>query len=83
MLKADAIKHYKTSYKLAQAIGISPSAVYQWGTLVPPPSAIKIEIHTQGKIKVNPHLYTQDRSDEAKKKRSGRARLEKSRGTKR
>ena len=35
MRTEDAVEVFKTKEALAKAIGISPSAVYQWGDIVP------------------------------------------------
>jgi len=53
LILAELIKHFETQAKMANALGLSPSAVSQWirrGKL-PAEHAIAIEMATQGKFK--------------------------------
>ncbi len=50
MLKADAINFYRTGEKLAEALGITAQAVYQWGEMVPREKALELERMTKGKL---------------------------------
>ncbi len=47
---------------VAKAIGISRSAVYQWPKFgrVPPEAALKLQLATKGRLKVNPADYAQE-----------------------
>lgn len=57
MLTSDVIRHFGSKVAVAQAIGISRSAVGQWGDRVPPLSAAKIARATRGKLKFDPAEY--------------------------
>lgn len=63
MRKEDVIAYYGDSTKVAVALGIKPSAVYQWGELVPEKRAVRLERMTKGKpqngvvLKYSPALY--------------------------
>jgi hypothetical protein len=57
MLKATAIKHYKTAYKVAKALGVSRQYVYQWPDVVPIKCARRLEEISEGKVKVKVRLY--------------------------
>lgn len=51
MLKQDAIQLFGGSAKLARALGISRSAVSQWGDKVPTGRDFQIELLTEGALK--------------------------------
>lgn len=54
-----ALSYYKNSRrKVAEALGLSAQAVYLWGDLVPPISAMRLEVITRGKLRVDHKLYT-------------------------
>lgn len=57
MLTKDAIKFYRTKYKIAKALGVSRQYVYQWGDVVPFRCASKIERLSKGVVKVQTKLY--------------------------
>lgn len=59
MLKLDAIKFYGTRVKVARAAGVDPSAVSQWGDLVPEKNAARLELDSAGALKYNPEVYDQ------------------------
>lgn len=52
MKKSDAIEHFGSASKLADAINVAPSAVSQWGETIPPLRAYQVERLTGGKLKV-------------------------------
>ena len=54
MLTKDAIEHFGSVQKVAAALGIFRSAVYQWGPNVPPRRALELEKLTKGKLKAPP-----------------------------
>ncbi len=56
---AHVIRHYGSPKDTANALGISLSAVCQWGERVPMGRAYQIEILSRGKLRVNPADYTQ------------------------
>lgn len=51
MLKKDVIAHFGSGRAVAQALGISEEAVYQWGERVPARRAYEIERITGGAMK--------------------------------
>lgn len=57
MLKADAIRHFKTGMELAKQLNIDRQRVYKWPDTVPPKWAIRIERLTKGKVKMDKSLY--------------------------
>jgi len=50
MKKADAIRHYGSVRRLADALGITYQAIYQWGEDVPESSAYKLQVLTGGAL---------------------------------
>lgn len=58
MLKAKALAHFDDNHtKLAHELGITRSAVSQWGEVVPLASALQLERLTSGKLKTDWSLY--------------------------
>lgn len=58
MLTKDVLRHFKESREaIAEAIGITRSAPYQWRKVVPLGSAYRLQEVTKGKLKVNLSLY--------------------------
>jgi hypothetical protein len=57
MKKTDALEHFETVADLARAAKVTRSAVSQWGDLVPPLSAKRLELATGGKLSFDPDLY--------------------------
>jgi transposase-like protein len=63
MRTTDVINHFGRSVSAtAQAFGITRSAVYQWGELVPERIAWKAQILTGGVLRVDPSLYARKAS---------------------
>lgn len=58
MKKASALTYFGSASKLARAIGVTRSAVQQWGDLVPPLSAAKLERASNGALKFDPDDYS-------------------------
>lgn len=54
MKKNEAIGHFGSVVKLAEALGIKPQAVSQWGEHIPMRRAYEIERITNGKLKALP-----------------------------
>jgi len=54
MKKEDAIKHFGSQSKLAQALGINKQAVHQWPEIVPIGRQYQIEVITNGELKAEP-----------------------------
>lgn len=52
MKKADAVAHFGTQQKLANALGIAPASVSQWGEDIPPLRAFQLERITDGALRV-------------------------------
>lgn len=57
MRKADALAHFGSQAEVARAAKVSRSAVNQWRDLVPPLSAKRLEVATDGKLVFDPDLY--------------------------
>lgn len=57
MRKTDVIEHFKTATAAAKAIGITKSAVSQWGEIVPEDKAYRLQEVTRRKLKVDKALY--------------------------
>lgn len=51
MTTKDAIKYFGCGKKLAEALGIAPEAVYQWGKSPPKLRQFELEELTGGKLK--------------------------------
>jgi len=51
---ADAIRFYGSVAKLADALNITPQAVYDWGDLVPRGRAFELQVLTRGELKAEP-----------------------------
>lgn len=49
-----AINHAGTSKGLADLLGITPSAISQWGDEVPPARQLQLEAITGGELKADP-----------------------------
>lgn len=52
MYKQDVIKFFGSIRAVAKALDISTQAVHQWKNVIPEPAAYKIEVLTDGKLKV-------------------------------
>ena len=48
-----AISYFKTPTKLARALGIKQSSIYDWGEFAPPLRQLQIEILTNGALKAS------------------------------
>lgn len=57
MKKSDVVEHFGTLEKIAVALGISVSAVSQWGEIIPEKNAYRLQEITEGKLKVQHSLY--------------------------
>jgi biotin operon repressor len=53
MTKQQAVKHFKTGAKLAEALGITHQAVYDWGDKIPEVRQYQIEVVTKGQLKAD------------------------------
>ena len=59
MRKADVLSHFKKQTRIARVLGLTKSAVSQWGEVIPEGMAYKLEVITRGKLRVDPSLYEQ------------------------
>lgn len=57
MLKKDVIEFYGTRVKVARAAGVDPSAVSQWGELVPEKNAARLQLDSGGVLQYDPEIY--------------------------
>ncbi|GAB82291.1 Cro/CI family transcriptional regulator [Shimwellia blattae] len=57
MLKKEAINYFGSRTKVAQAAGVHPSAVSQWGELIPEKNAFRLELASDHKLKYDPEIY--------------------------
>ncbi|AGI32179.1 TPA: Cro/Cl family transcriptional regulator [Mannheimia haemolytica] len=57
MKKDDVLEHFGTLEKVAATLGISVSAVSQWGEIIPEKNAYRLQEITAGKLKVKHSLY--------------------------
>ncbi len=61
MNKTDVIRHFGGSQvKVAEALGISKSAVSQWDDVIPEGVAYKLQVMTAGVLRVDPAMYAKD-----------------------
>lgn len=54
MKTKDAAEFFGGKKKLAEALGISPSAVTMWGEVIPSSRQYQIQVLTKGKLKATP-----------------------------
>lgn len=57
MLKKTVLKHFKSPKKIADILMISPSAVSQWGAIIPEKNAYRLQELTRGVLKVDRKMY--------------------------
>lgn len=57
MQKQTAIDHFGSASKLADALGITDSAVSLWGNVIPEGSAYKLQVITGGALQVDQSMY--------------------------
>ena len=57
MLKNQVVEYYGGISKTAIALGVTHSAVCQWGNVIPQKKAFVIERITNGKLKYDASLY--------------------------
>jgi DNA-binding transcriptional regulator YdaS (Cro superfamily) len=57
MRTADAIQHYGSRAAIARALGLTPSAVSQWGETVPELSAWRLWMASGGRLALDPWVY--------------------------
>ncbi|WP_354691110.1 Cro/CI family transcriptional regulator [Phytobacter sp. RSE-02] len=57
MLTREAINHFGSKKKLAEAAGVKAPTVYAWGELVPEGKAARLALITEGILKYDPEAY--------------------------
>lgn len=57
MLKSKVVDYYGGISKTAAALGVTHSAVCQWGEVIPQKQAFVIDRITKGKLKYDASLY--------------------------
>jgi DNA-binding transcriptional regulator YdaS (Cro superfamily) len=57
MLKETAVQHFGGAAALARALGRTPSAVTEWGEIIPEGMAYKIQVITGGLLQVDQSMY--------------------------
>jgi len=62
MLKTNVVEYYGGISKTAIALGLTHSAVCQWGTVIPERQALKIEKITDKALKYDASLYQKNKS---------------------
>lgn len=58
MFTSDAIEHFGSRAAVAETLDISRQAVGQWGELVPPLSAARLALASDGALTFDPSLYS-------------------------
>jgi len=66
MLKGNVVDYYGGISKTAVALGVTHSAVCQWGRIIPEKQALYIERLTKGKLKYDASLYHKAINSQAK-----------------
>ena len=57
MRKQDVLDYYQTSARVAEALGITPQAISQWGDIIPFFSAFRLHQMTGGRLKLDVRMY--------------------------
>ena len=57
MLKEKVVKHYGSQRAISAALGVSDSAVSQWGEVIPERIALKLSRITDGVLVYDPSFY--------------------------
>lgn len=57
MFKEKVVKHYGSQRAISAALGISDSAVSQWGEVIPERVALKLSSITGGVLAYEPSFY--------------------------
>lgn len=64
MRKTDVLKHFdpedSSLQATATALGITKSAVSQWGDVIPEGVAYKLQVMTAGVLRVDPAMYAKE-----------------------
>ena len=57
MRKDEAVKHFGGVNALADALGIRPASVSEWGDIIPEGRAYQLQVITAGALRVDPIAY--------------------------
>ncbi|HGM5304522.1 TPA: Cro/CI family transcriptional regulator [Serratia marcescens] len=57
MLKEKVVSHFGSIIAVAERLGISHSAVSQWGKVIPEKNALRLHQITNGELKYEESLY--------------------------
>lgn len=57
MFKSTVIRHFGGTSKAARALGLTRQAVSKWGAILPEGAAYKVQVKTNGTLKVDPSVY--------------------------
>jgi len=60
MKTIDAIEHFGSKRKLAQALDVSTQAIYKWGEIIPALRAYQLQDITDGELEVEPGDYDKE-----------------------
>jgi DNA-binding transcriptional regulator YdaS (Cro superfamily) len=66
MKTADALAHYGTQKKLAEALGVARQTISLWGVLVPGEKAIILNHITDGSLKIDAEAYVKQSKKRSK-----------------
>lgn len=55
MKTSEAVAHFNSVKELADALGITTEAIYQWGEMVPLGRAYQLQVMTSGKLQAAPN----------------------------
>lgn len=65
MTRQEAINHYGTRAKLAEAIKVSVTAIALWGESVPPLRQVQLQKLTRGKLRADDDVFEKHLRSEA------------------
>jgi hypothetical protein len=57
MRTIDAVQYFNGRRTLAERLGITTQAVAKWGEAVPEGTAYKLQVVTNGRLRVDPSVY--------------------------
>jgi len=63
---SDCIEHFGSNAKLAQALGIKPPSISEWGDFPPGLRQLQVERLTKGKLKAEADCFASRRAEPAK-----------------
>lgn len=57
MYKKDVLEHFEKMSEVARVLGITVSAVSQWGEIIPEKNAYRLQAITLNQLRVDERLY--------------------------